>query len=328
MTSDSDMPDARTLDRIEAEAVDWLIRQRGDMSERDWLDFTAWLERDPLHGEAYDRMVEADLDLEAIAISGGLQAANEDESDDEVIGTPLSRRGWFAGAGMAAAALILGILFWPADAGPDWERHQTLAGETKTIELDGGITIAMNGGTRLELDRDEGPLVRLAAGEASFSIRSDRPSSLRVEAGTLSMTDRGTVFDVIQDDAGTRVAVAEGAVLIDPAGKGAQVALTAGEAFAFDRATGVGRRSAVAATGVTGWQHGALQYSDAALATVARDLARNIGAPVELEQNLAGRRFTGTIRLRDDPVETMSETAGLIGATATRTDGRWRLSAE
>ena len=51
----------------EKEAVGWFVRQR-DPAHADWPAFTAWLEADPAHAAAYDRVAIADAAMiEALA---------------------------------------------------------------------------------------------------------------------------------------------------------------------------------------------------------------------------------------------------------------------
>src|SRR3546814_12163586 len=60
----SSMPADRTT-AIDAQASDWLIRQR-DPAFADWAAFADWLAEDPAHGSTYDAIASLDVDLAAL----------------------------------------------------------------------------------------------------------------------------------------------------------------------------------------------------------------------------------------------------------------------
>src|SRR3546814_3421778 len=60
----SSMPADRTT-AIDAQASDWLIRQR-DPAFADWDAFADWLAEDPAHGDTYDAIASLDVDLAAL----------------------------------------------------------------------------------------------------------------------------------------------------------------------------------------------------------------------------------------------------------------------
>jgi transmembrane sensor len=106
------------------------------------------------------------------------------------------------------------------------------------------------------------------------------------------------VFDIKRVDAITRVAVAEGAVMLDP--DTAAVRLAAGQAAVVNG--GVIARQAAGAVGA--WRAGRLTFDDATLAEVASDLSRTLGRPVAVDPGLTRQRRTVTLNVaavRDDP---------------------------
>ncbi len=56
--------------RMEAAALDWVIRQR-DPGFEDWEAFTDWLDTDPAHAQAYHEAAALDADLTALPAGCG-----------------------------------------------------------------------------------------------------------------------------------------------------------------------------------------------------------------------------------------------------------------
>lgn len=298
------------------EAATWVVRTR-DPAFRDWETFTLWLEADPARNEAYGAA------LDAHDAAGLLVNAPVEPAEPVVLA---GRRRWpFAGAAMAAA--LAGVIGTPFLL----DRHDrytvaTGAGEQRAVRLPDGSVIAMNGDTRITLDRKAPRLARLDAGEASFSIVHDDADPFVVEAGGTKIQDVGTTFNVVRHADATDVAVARGAVVYDP--KGAGVKLTAGRTLHDpDRGPieiGDAPREAIGA-----WRRGRLIYRDAPLGVVAGDLARATGDRIVLDPALAARSFTGTIELRGvDRAQLPGRLARLAGARAQHVAGGWRLMPE
>ncbi|WP_438907630.1 FecR domain-containing protein, partial [Bacillus licheniformis] len=78
--------------------------------------------------------------------------------------------------------------------------------------------IMLAGGSRIMLDHADPRRAVMERGEALFQVRHDDRHPFSVDARGLALTDLGTVFDVRLGRRMTRVAVAEGAVMVDPRG--------------------------------------------------------------------------------------------------------------
>ncbi|HET8611960.1 MAG TPA: FecR domain-containing protein, partial [Sphingomonas sp.] len=185
------------------EAIGWAMRV-ADPDFGDWTALTRWLEADPLHAAAFDEALAA-----GDAADAALKAA---PPALPVVSRPARRR--IAGGLLAAA--IVGAIGWTAfehRAAP--YTVTTAPGETRTISLD-GATIALNGSSRITLDRHDPRRATLENGEALFDVRHDADHPFRLTVGDAKLQDVGTRFDVTRDEGGLRVAVAEGAVLYNP----------------------------------------------------------------------------------------------------------------
>lgn len=307
---------ADAWNRIDEEAAAWQVRLR-DASSADWEAFTAWLEADPAHGAAYDLVALADLELDGLPPAEPVR----------VIETPaprrIGRRSVFGWGGAAVAAALVGVI--TLNMGGSTYDVATGAGERRVIALEDGSRIALNGGTRLVLDRDDPRFARVEQGEALFTVVHDDARPFRVEAGEARLVDMGTVFNVVHDGGRTDVAVSEGAVRWHRGG--ARVDLTAGMALS-QRGT---ERPAVVRTELTavgGWRAGRLSYSGARYDEVATDLSRNLGAPVSIGADAAARRFSGVIVIDRDAAVTMERVGALLELNARRTGDGWSLAGE
>ncbi|TCP31826.1 FecR domain-containing protein [Sphingomonas sp. BK235] len=276
-------------------AVDWAARV-ADPAFDDWDAFTDWLEADPAHAARYDAAVAALAAVEAEVAR--LPAATT------TVAAPLRaaprRRAprWLGGAVAAGLLGAIGLTAWQERARP--YAVETAAGEQRRVALADGSVLLLAGGSRVALDQADQRRASVERGEVLFRVRHDPARPFRVAAGDLALTDLGTVFDVKRAGAVTRVAVAEGAVLVDP--DGAALRLDPGEAVSArgDRLV----RGLTAVADVGAWRDGRLAYDGAPLSEVAADLSRQLGRRVAVVPAVAARPFRGTLelaRLRGDP---------------------------
>jgi transmembrane sensor len=277
---------------VDTVALDWALRM-ADPANADWDAFTDWLEADPGHAERYDRAAATLLEAEE-ALAAQPAASPIVIEPEPVRRYPLR---WIGGAMAAALIGTIGVTAWQDRPQP--YAVETAAGETRRVPLSDGSSVTLAGLSRVELDRAEPRRAVLARGEALFQVRHDAQHPFAVQAGSLALIDLGTVFDVRMGRQ-TRVAVAEGAVMVDP--KGAALRLDAGQVVAVDGDRLV--RSTVQPEEVGGWREGRLAFDGAPLSLVAEDVSRFLSRPVTVAPAIAMRPFRGTIDLdavRRDP---------------------------
>lgn len=298
------------------EALGWVIRTR-DPDFADWEAFTLWLEADPAHARAYDAMMHADSEMDSFIPAQPVAmpvAAND-------AGERSARRParWVAAGGIAA--ILVAAVSFAVSNRSDIYSVTTRPGETRTVALDDGTRVEMNGSTTMRFDRHDSRFAALDTGEAAFTVRHDAANPFRVTVGDAVFEDAGTVFNIVRSGEATWIGVSEGKVIYNP--KAEAIALPAGRGLAED-ASGLHVMD-VAPASVASWRHGQLIYANAPVAQVAGDAARSLGIPVDVTPTASATRFTGTIRLDRDPGRFFGEAAPLMGLSAVRQGNRWLL---
>lgn len=299
-------------DAIIAIAARWHTASQSD--DMDWDAFTRWLEEDPRHRTAYDGVALADFLLD--------EAANEaasrrpPESPPAPLPHPHPWR-WIGGGLAAAASIALALTFANPERVESYETgsqaRQIALGDGSLIDLAPHSQLSIRGSDRIALN-----------GDALFTIRHDPSRTLTVSAGSVEVTDIGTIFEMKTGADETRVSVAEGKVSVAIAQIASPTQLHAGQSLVSDRA-GNATVAATPVRGVGAWTKGQLSYVDAPLSLVVQDLGRYAGVRVEISPEIAAMRFSGTLAT-DNGIAAVEDLAGIMGLALHRGGDRVRLS--
>ena len=299
---------------IRQEALAWLIRVN-DPSFDDWDGWDRWLSADPRHGATYWRLAEAEADaIEALRSRPSAQAGTGSSQRTSV--TP--RRALFAAA--AAAAVLGGVWFaWSGMSRP--LMLETAPGEIRSVRLADGSLVSLEGATRVAVNRRDPREVSLHAGRALFEVVHDDSDPFIVMVGDTRLTDLGTTFDVTRLQEGARVSVSEGNVRVDA--QPGSVTLNPGDSVmvgprSLDRRT-------VSVDDVSGWRMGRLSYANETLPVVAEDIERAIGIPIRVAPAAAQRRFTGSLGVRGEAAALRPRLSALLGISIVDEGEGWRL---
>lgn len=317
--------DKALSDSIRDTAIMWLLRQRDDaMTADDWEAFGTWLEADAKHLDAYDRAVEADNDVAVVGPQLTPGSTGDDTADNDngsgLLGVNFSAR-WPA-FGAIAAALLVAIVFWPTGASPQFASLETEQGEIREVAINAAVTMTMNGNTELALDQ-ENATIRMVRGEASYHVDSAAPGAVRVEIEDIVLVDYGTIFNVVRDHGLLRVAVTEGAVMIDPEDRKILVATGQQITMQLDDRSFV--LSAIAPDAVLAWQDRQLVFEDRTLASVIGDVERNFGTKISLAENVKDQKITGVISLANDEATVIADVAAVIDGSVEKTESGWYI---
>lgn len=305
------------------QAIGWHIRQH-EMSALDWRDFVAWLEADPAHALAFDRI---SLDQTLLSQQPVVARKAAPVAANDIFETPApTRRRWMWTVGGTAVAAGLVALLMPMALAPASDPYwlNTRPGERQDVVLADGTRIEVSGGSRLRLDRRNPRLASLEAGEATFHVRHDERDPFTLHSGDLTVRDVGTVFNVAREGVRLDVQVAEGAVLFQPDREA--VALTPGLALSAREDIGRVTLAHVAIDTIGGWRSGRLAFAGEPLAHVADTVHRIYGTNLILDPGLSVRPFTGMVRLTGAAERDVPHLAALVGAGWRRDGERWTLS--
>jgi transmembrane sensor len=311
-------PNMQNEDRRDS-AISWHIRLSNPAAPaEDWEAFQIWLDANSANADTYDLIAMDDA-----ALSDVIASQSAAYNDNEVAAWAPTRR-W---AVFVAAATVIGGLLatsWIMSAG-NIETIQTRAGEVREIALKDGSSITLNGDTRIKLERDDERQMTLENGEALLVIKHDASRPFIVEAGSTTLKDLGTTFNVRRLDDALDVAVAEGAVAYNPAVDA--ITIGAGNRLQIARGDGKPKLSKIDPASVTGWRYGRLSYHNALLGEIAADVSRALGTPILVAPELASRRFSGLIRVEPDQELFFRRLESLLGIHARRYRAGWQLTA-
>ncbi len=287
------------------QAALWAARLEGSvLSAADRTALDAWLAADPAHRALLSAYCQFSADLERqLPLLAGIR--------DELAESPtvaktarslpwLSRPLW-AGVALLAVAVVAAVFLWPARPQNQFRNLATPVAHREAVTLADGTRVELNAQTALVVELTaEARRVRLAGGEAFFTVTKDpaRPFYVETPAGSVRVT--GTQFNVRTESAAAiEVTVLEGAVQVHPGGAVPR-ALAAG-----DRLVRAAGHVAVAALSprqladALAWREGRIVFADTPLREVLARFARYHGRNLVASDAAAERRVGGTYSLDD-----------------------------
>ena len=291
---------------VEEQAALWAARLDGSvLSADDRTALDTWLAGDPLHRTLLSHYCQFSADLEQqLPLIEGIkdQSAETLTSLKTAQPFPWLRRPLMAGVTLFAAAAVA-VVFWLNRPESEHANIATPVAERQTLTLADGSRLELNAQTSVQIEIDgRDRRVRLASGEAFFSVHKDatRPFFVETPAGSVRVT--GTQFDVRADSgAGLEVTVAEGTVQVHPADVGdistPPVVLTSGDQLGVTAGKITVRALTIPALeDALAWRQGQIVFTGTplreALARFARYHGRGITATAGAEDLRVGGRFS------------------------------------
>lgn len=200
------------------QAAAWLARRDRGLSAAEQAEFDQWC-REPANAR---RLAEIQGPFAALDRAARLRPADGSPPDANLLAPPTgrSRRGFWLASGLAAAAAV--AVLWL----PFVERRRT---ETRSLPsrvvvrhaperlaLPDGSVVELKPGTRVETDFTEDQRqVRLAAGDAHFTVAKDATRPFIVTVGKVTVRAVGTAFTISASTGTVEVVVTEGRVRVD-----------------------------------------------------------------------------------------------------------------
>ncbi|WP_255593408.1 FecR domain-containing protein [Acidovorax sp. sic0104] len=297
-------------DRIDREALEWLVRTQGSPDAATLRQLRAWCDADPRHAAALVRWQQEWSALDALP-AAALRQLRAGLAKDQASAEPRARPrglGWGRGAAtlasvcLVAAAGGLGYRHWQQQ--PVYEQAlATGLGQQSEVQLPDGSTLRLDTNTRLDVTfRRQRREVVLPEGQAVFRVQGDAARPFDVLAGPMRITVVGTRFSVrytpgVPGDAGVRVAVEEGRVRVARAGDDGPdvIELTAGQQVVSDAAGRLGPVAAVPNAGIAPWRDGRVSFDDTPLSQALAEFARYGSTQLVVrDTGVAALRLTGT----------------------------------
>ncbi|QLF93323.1 FecR domain-containing protein [Pseudomonas sp. ABC1] len=270
------------------QAVEWHVRLHDSQADAtDQAAWQTWLEADPRHAEAWQRLERLQRRMHGVPAELALPALEQ---------AGQRRRSLLKGLALFAG---LGTLGWQGyRLSPLSVDHSTAVGQRLSLTLADGSRLELNTETRVNIRFDAGQrLVHLLAGEIFVETAHDpRPFKVQTAQGeTLAL---GTRFSVRQQDGLTRVAVEQHAVEVRPRLAPGQVQrLEAGQQMTFS-AERLGTLQA-APDDASAWTRGLLVVIDWRLGDFIEELSRYRPGYLGCAEAVAGLRVSGAFLLDD-----------------------------
>jgi transmembrane sensor len=196
----------------------WLARRDRGLSAAEQDDYMQWLRADPRHAEALAQHAAA---LERMMQLYEWTPAHDTEPNPDLFAPapPRNRVRWrWAGSALAAAAAVaVGLLLWErpwSQADPAFAAGpRSYLRVNERFALPDGSRVELKDGTQLVVQYSGSERrVKLAGGEAHFSVWRDAARPFVVDAAGVEVRAVGTAFNVRLDPQTVQVLVTEGRV--------------------------------------------------------------------------------------------------------------------
>ena len=310
MQSDSPQSHRPSSRALAEQASLWLARRDRGLTPAEQDDYMQWIVADPRHAEA---MMQHAAAFERMMHLYEWQPWHTTEGNPDLFAPRRRVRWWpWAASVVLAAAAAVGLSFiysWHAPAAPAVTSYLQV---NERLALPDGSRVELKDGSRIVVQySDRERRVKLAGGEAQFSVWKDATRPFVVEAGGIEVRAVGTVFNVRLEDRTVAVLVTEGRVKVNrepPAatsgGSVAEVMLAAGEQTAVPLALDAVRAAPVVVPATSeqisqslAWQTPRLQFWETPLAEAVAEFNRlNRFQIVIGDAELGGRLIGGTFR--------------------------------
>ncbi|WP_068085380.1 FecR family protein [Novosphingobium rosa] len=274
----------------------------------------AWLAQNPRHAGALLR-AQATLALftPSVQLVPDAGPAPQPTRRDRAQGWMRRHQRWLAGGAALTAAGVAAVLLYA----PGTDRYATGTGEMRQVTLAEGSSLSLDTQTRLKVTMEsDARVVRLEEGRTLLRVRHDASRPFLVKAGAITITDIGTVFQVVRRGDAVTVLVSEG--MVEVGTPGGTLRLGAGQSASFD---GHGEPvaqalSPAAIERATAWTSGRIELDGERLDSAIDEMNRHNQLKITLgNAALGGEKLYGSFRL-DDP-EGFARTAALsVGAQA------------
>lgn len=293
---------ARAIDHA---ASQWLARHAlGGLTDIDRDRFDGWLDADPAHRLAYDRMSGA---LSAVDGAGAVVR----EADRRARVAERGRRLRRAGAAFGVAGIALIAALSTVDIAASLADERTGRGEMRALMLADGSRLTLDADAAVDIDYDvRARTVRLVRGRVHAEVAHGDPRPFRIAAMDGEARDIGTAFDMALVGDRAEALVTEGAIYAINGGQ--RIRLTEGQGAGWTRNDAP--RPILTDMRAASWRYGRLVFDRRRFGDVVATLDRYSSRPVRLwNGRAADRRVSGVVRTAavDDSIASLAKAQGL-----------------
>ena len=301
---------------VDRDAAAWFARLGADdVSEDDRARYRQWLDSDPAHRHAYQRLERLWSSLAEFAHAPELGELMRPSPWPEFTLSPRPTatppRRWQGWVLAAAAATLAIVVLAPLRMLPNYRTTPTVdyathRSERRSIDLEDGTRMDLDAKTRVQVRYSEGArVVVLREGRAFFKVAHDASRPFQVVSDQGGAMALGTQFETSLNGDALDVALYEGSVALLATGVESATSDRLGTLVAGQKARIRGDRMALLPKGVErggspGWLIGSLVFSDTPLAEAAGEFNRYSPSPIVLQgEGIGDYRITGVFRGSD-----------------------------
>ena len=214
-----------------------------------------------------------------------------------------------------AAGLVFSLL---SDREPEWEEIYTMTGESVTVVLPDSSTMKLAPQSRLVYPKRFGKEERrvFLTGEAYADITSDRKCPFRISSGDVEVKVLGTQFNISAyiENTECEIALVEGSVELQVAGRDEALTLAPGERAVYDRKTGeVALKSFVPEYYRSVEQNDGCQFINMRFIDIASYLERRFGVKIFIaDESIGEERFYASF-INDEGVDEILDILNMEG---------------
>jgi transmembrane sensor len=258
--------------KVEHEALRRYVRSRAaDFTVREQDELNTWLAADANHRTEYRRLEHTWGALDGLS-------AHLATLRTPPVRSPAPR--WRIGGLMATAlAIVLAISALPS--APNMQRIETAVGEQRVLKLPGGVDIALNADTAIDITQGENSRVDLLRGDIYVDVHGGGERKLEVRAAGAGIRDIGTRFAVTVAGQGGSVAVDQG--MVELRSGTAYLLVRAGHSANYAAADGI-REQPIAENAVAPWRNHRWLFKATPLSVLAAELARQQQIRVDIPE--------------------------------------------
>lgn len=294
-------------ERASREATDWLILLQDEPEDRALRQrFEAWLWRTPANEAAWavTQLTTSAIEASAPAHEQRWRPFVDQQSPTEAARDfpPPKRRRWGVRLAALAAAACVAAFFVPQALLNLQADVVTGTGEVRRLALPDGSTAVLAPESAIAVSYDEkARVIELLAGEVFFEVAPNPRRPFHVSSRGIRASVLGTAFSVAREGGGTRVALAEGSLLVGDEGKSTGLAerLEPGQVLRISSAGDVVRSSRPPSQ-IAAWRKGRLIAQDESIRSVVERLERYYAGRIFITDDaLTQRSVTGVFDVED-----------------------------